>query len=90
MNYFSLSARGVLGLLCGALFVVVAFTGDSWLDEVALAIGWSATLGAATCLVRIGLASLPAERPSRLLEPWNGDLLWQLAVVSALIFWMTR
>jgi len=90
LNYFSISARGVLGLLCAALFIVVALTGDSWLAEVALAVGWIAALGAATCLVRIGLVSRPAGRPSRLLEPWNGDLLWQLAVVSALIFWMTR
>lgn len=90
MNSFALSARGVLALLCAPIIVVVYLTGDTPLAEVGLALGWTAMLGAATCLVRIGVASIPAGRASRLLEPWNGDLLWQFAVVAAVIAWMIR
>lgn len=86
----------ILSVVCfGLSFVRSQVLGpgpQDWLDVAGLALGWSAALGMATSIARMGVQRVLRRRVrflmrTRLAEPRNGDIVWQLAVGLAAAGW---
>lgn len=88
---------GILSICCFvASFVWAMISGpqsQGWTDIAGLVLGWTAALGLATCVVRI--AAQRVLRPwitflmrARLVEPRDGDVLWQAVIAGAAALWV--